>query len=337
MSGWTAWRFAHPVFLTLVVLLMPVVWAGLRGQGQARLRLSTVALVDAAGRGRGGLVRRVPLALRVAAIFLGIVALARPQGGAVSREVLSEGVDIVLAADTSGSMRAMDFTIDESRVDRLEVTKKEIRAFVEGRVNDRIGLVVFGEEALIQCPTTVDYGVLINTLKAVEIGMAGDGTAIGSAIGEATLRLKDLPGHSKVLILLTDGENTTGILDPVEAARAAATYGIRIYTIGVGTQGKAPFLVQGLFGGKQFQYREVRLDEVTLKAVADATGGKYFRADSAEKLGQIYKLIDQLEKTEVEVKEFVDYEELYLAALLPALLLLLVEFVLRATWMRTLP
>jgi Ca-activated chloride channel family protein len=336
VNGWTAWRFANPELLLLVLTLAPVAWAGMRGEGRARLQISSVGLVHAAGQGRGALLRLVPLALRLLAMFFVIIALARPQGGAVSREVLSEGVDIMLVADTSGSMRAMDFTLDGERVDRLTVAKKTIRDFVEGRINDRIGLIAFGEETIIQCPTTVDYGVLTNTLEAVKIGMAGDGTAIGSALGEATIRLRELPGDSKVVILLTDGANTTGLLDPLQAAKGAATYGIKVYTIGVGTEGKAPFLVQTLLG-PQFQYQEVHLDEPTLTAVAEATGGRYFRATSSEGLAEIYELIDELEKTKVEVREFVDYQELMLLALAPALLLLLLELLLRTTVLRTLP
>jgi len=338
MSGWTAWRFAQPGFLALVALLLPLVWWTLRGGGATRLRFSAVSLLREA-RGKAGgsdALRHLPLALRCGAVFLGIVALARPQGGNVQREVSSEGVDILLVADTSGSMEAMDFTLGGKRVTRLEAARKVLRDFVAGRANDRIGLLLFGEEAFIQCPTTIDYGVLLNTLEAARIGMAGDGTALGSAIGTAVQSLKDLPGRSRIVILLTDGRNNTGILDPVQAARAAATHRIKVYTIGVGTEGKAPFLVDDLFG-KRFVYQKVDLDEPTLKEVAAATGGRYFRATSSESLQQIYELIDEMEKTEVKVREFTDYHELYLLALLPALLLLLAEGVLRVTWLRTLP
>jgi Ca-activated chloride channel family protein len=337
MNGWTAWRFADPWWLLAVVLLLPVVYAALRGRAEARVRFSSVELLRAAEpQGRRAWLRHVPLLLRCAAIFLAVVALARPQGGNVQREVSSEGVDILLAADTSGSMEAMDFTLGGKRVTRLEVAAKVMRDFIGGRMNDRIGLLLFGEEAFIQCPTTVDYGVLVNTLAAAKIGMAGDGTAIGSAIGAAVQSLRELPGRSKIVILLTDGRNNTGILDPVQAARAAATYGIKIYTVGVGTEGKAPFLVQDLLG-KRLVYQEVDLDEDTLREVAAATGGRYFRATTSESLEEIYRLIDEMEKTEVKVREFTDYHELYPLLLLPALGLLLVEGVLRSTWLRTLP
>ncbi len=338
MSDWTAWRFASPLFFALAVALAPVVYAGLLGSGQSRVRISAISLVRSVSGGRHRLFRLVPLALRVAALFFLIVSLARPQGGNVSREVTSEGTDIMLVADTSGSMEAMDFSLGGERATRLDVSKKVIRDFISGRANDRIGLLVFGEEAFVQCPNTIDYGVLTNSLNAVKLKMAGDGTAIGSAIGVGVQRLKELPGHSRIMILLTDGENTTGILDPLQAARAAATYGIKIYTIGVGTQGEAPFLVPGLLGmGKRFHYQKVNLDEDSLKAIAEATGARYFRATSTEKLEEIYRLIDELEKTEVKVREFTDYHELYTVALWPALLLLLLEQLLKATWLRSLP
>ena len=337
MSGMTAWRFADPIWFGLIPCLAVVVYVALVGRRQERLRFSDVGLAASAQGGRGQLFRLIPLALRLAVLFLVIVAMARPQGGAQGQEVLSEGVDIMLVADTSGSMEAMDFTLGGQRATRLDVVKKVIREFVGGRVNDRIGLVVFGEEAFVQCPTTLDYGILVNTLDAVRLKMAGDGTAIGSALGTAVQSLEPMPGKSKIVILLTDGKNTTGILDPQQAARAAATYGIKVYTIGVGTDGEAPFLTQGLFGGKQFVYQKVEMDEPTLKAIAHATGARYFRADSSESLAQIFALIDDMEKTKVEVREWVDYEELFRSILLPALFLLMTELVLRATWLRTLP
>ena len=336
MNGWTAWQFADPALFALVILLAPVAYALLRGVGRSRVRFSALSMLLEARGGRHRIFRLLPPSLRLMAIFLLVVAVARPQGGNVSREVLSEGVDIMLVVDTSGSMEAMDFTLAGDRATRLEVSKKVVRDFIEGRVNDRIGLVAFGEEAIIQCPTTIDYGVLTNTLDAVAPGMAGDGTGIGTALGTAVQSLKELPGNARIVILLTDGRNNTGILDPVQAARAAATYGIKVYTIGVGTEGKAPFQVNGLFG-KQMVYQEVDLDEATLQEIAESTGARYFRATDSASLQRIYELIDQLEKTEVKVKEFTDYEELYAAALWPALFLLLLEFILRSTWLRTLP
>ena len=332
MSSWNAWRFADPALLGLVVLLAPMVYASLVGRGQDRLRFSSLTLVREAGGGRPSVLRGIPLALRVLAMFLLVLAVARPQGGSVQQDVTSEGVDIALVVDTSESMRAMDFNLGRDPATRLQVVKKVVHDFIDRRVNDRIGLVVFGEEAFIQCPHTTDYGVLKQTLGAVRRGMAGGNTAIGNALGVAVRSLRELPGTARIVILLTDGENTTGILDPLKAARAAATYGIKVYTIGVGSTGKARF--QTPLG---IEYQEVSLDEPTLQAIADATGGKYFRAKDTEGLERIYALIDDLEKTKVEIREYTQYEELFPFLLLPALLLLIIDVLLRATWLRTLP
>ncbi len=337
MSGWTAWRFAEPWFFALIPLITLVTCAALLGRRQERIRFPSVALARAARGGRHAAFRWVPPGLRLAALFLVIVALARPQGGAVSREIQSEGVDIMLVADTSGSMEGLDLFLDGRRVTRLTVAKKRISEFIDGRVNDRIGLVIFGEEAFIQCPTTVDYTVLHNTLDAVRVKMAGDGTAIGTALGVAVDSVKELPGDSRIIVLLTDGKNTTGLLDPVQAARAAATYGIKVYTIGVGTDGDVPMLLPDGWGGQSIQYVQADMDEPTLKAIADATGGRYFRADSSESLAEIFGIIDGMEKTRVEVKEWVDYQELFRAPLFLALLLLVLELALRTTVLRTLP
>ena len=267
MSGWTAWRFADPLFFALIPCLTLVVYATLLGRRQEHLRFPSVELAREARGGRHRSFRLVPLALRVAALFCILLALARPQGGSVSREVLSEGVDILLLADTSGSMKAMDFTMGGKRATRLEVAKKVIRDFIAGRVNDRIGLVVFGEEAFVPCPTTVDYGVLDSTLDAVKLKMAGDGTAIGSAIGVAVQSLKELPGRARIVILLTDGKNTTGLLDPLQAARAAATYGIKVYTIGVGDP-NAPrnIRIVGPSGPKEALRKEEVAFDITLSS-----------------------------------------------------------------------
>lgn len=329
---WNVWRFADPVFFGLVVLLAPVVYASLVGRGQDRLRFSSLALVREARGGRPSLLRSIPLVLRVAAMFLLVVAAARPQGGSMQQDVTSEGVDIALVIDTSESMRAMDFNLGRDPATRLQVVKKVVNEFIDRRVNDRIGLVVFGEEAFIQCPHTTDYSVLKQTLGSVRRGMAGGNTAIGNALGVAVRSLKELPGDSRIVVLLTDGENTTGILDPMKAARAAATYGIKVYTIGVGSTGQARFQTPA-----GIEYQEVSLDEGTLKGIAEATGGRYFRATDTEGLERIYALIDDLEKTKVEVREYTEYEELFPFLLLPALLLLVLDVMLRATWLRTLP
>ncbi len=263
-------------------------------------------------------------------MLLLVVALARPQSGSKSSEVLTEGIDIVLCLDASGSMQALDFSWEGKKVTRLQVVKKVVNDFIKLRQNDRIGMVVFGEEAFTQCPLTLDYGVLLSFLGQVEIGVAGDATAIGSALGTCVKRLKDLKSKSKVVILLTDGRNNTGALSPEKAAQVAETLGVKVYTVGVGTEGEVPFLVEDLFG-KRYVYQRVDLDEEALKMIAETTEGKYFRATNSEALEDIYKEIDQLEKTEVEVKEYTEYEELFAWFLIPALCIVLLEILLAHT------
>jgi Ca-activated chloride channel family protein len=242
----------------------------------------------------------------------------------------------MLCLDTSGSMNALDFQLENKRVNRLQVVKKVVDEFIRGRQNDRIGMVVFAEEAFTQCPLTLDYGVLLSFLDRLEIGMAGDTTAIGSALATCVKRLKDVKSKSKVIILLTDGRNNTGAISPATAADIAKTHGIKVYTIGAGTEGEAPFLVDSLFG-KHYVYQKVDLDEDTLKEIARKTGGRYFRATNTEALKTIYQQIDEMEKTEVKVKEYMEYKELFHWFLIPGLLFLLVEIVLAHTRFMKIP
>jgi len=280
--------------------------------------------------------RYILLVLRCLAIALFVIALARPQSGTKASEVLTEGIDIVLCLDTSGSMQALDFKWENERQNRLQVVKKVVSDFIKGRKNDRIGMVVFGEEAFTQCPLTLDYGVLLSFLDQVKIGMAGDSTAIGSALGTCVKRLKELKSKSKVVILLTDGRNNAGRVSPETAAKIAKTFNIKTYTIGVGTEGEVPFLVDTIFG-KKYVYQRVDLDEDTLKEIANITGGKYFKATNTKALEEIYNQIDKLEKTKVEVKEYMEYEELFGWFLLPALACILLEIVLANTRFRKIP
>lgn len=233
-------------------------------------------------------------------------------------------------------MQALDFRIDDKPVDRLRIVKNVVSDFVKKRGNDRLGLVVFGEEAFIQCPLTLDHGILTSFLKKLEIGMAGDGTAIGSALGTAINRMKDLKSKEKIVILMTDGRNNSGRLSPSKAADIASRYGIKVYTIGVGTDGKAPFLVDGIFG-KNYIYRDVDIDEETLREISDKTSGRYFRATDTEKLEEIYDEIDKLETTEIKMKEYTEYKELFHLLLIPGILILLFEIVLANTKLRKIP
>lgn len=260
------------------------------------------------------------------------LALARPQSGRNESKRKTEGIDIVLVADASGSMNAMDFVIDGKRQNRLFVVEKAMEDFVQARIDDRIGLVVFGTYAYALSPLTLDHDVVLQLIGNMKVAMAGEETAIGDAIGIASNRLKEVIGKSKIMVLMTDGENSAGKLDPREAAEAAKALGIKIYTVGVGSEGNVPFPTQ-------FGYQQVRLpiDEKLLKDVADMTGGKYFRATDTDALFEIYRTIDSLERTTVELDIYHNYDEHFMHLLWPVLLLLIFELLLRTTRLRRLP
>ena len=283
-----------------------------------------------------GWVEKVPLFLRTLCLILLVCAAARPQIFNVSRDIRSPGVDIMLCIDTSGSMRALDFQLDGRPVTRLTAVKKVVTDFIRKRATDRIGLVVFGEEAFTQSPLTLDKGLLLRLVEDMKIGMAGDRTAVGSAIAIGGKRLKDLEAESRILILLTDGRNNAGDVTPQQAAEAVRALGVKTYTIGVGGKGPAPFQVETFFGTR-LVHQEVDLDEETLEVVADIGNGRYFRAADSDALSEIYDEIDRQEKTEVEVKEFFHFKELYPYLLVPALGILLLEIALKELWWRTIP
>ena len=275
--------------------------------------------------------------IRLLALTLMILAISRPQLGRKSVEVISEGIDIILAIDTSGSMRSLDFFIQGKKKTRLEVVKKVVAEFVKKREADRIGMVVFGENAFTQCPLTLDHGIVLSFLKDLEIGAAGEGgTAIGSSLATSVNRLKDIKSKSKIIILLTDGKNNAGKVEPLMAASLAEKFNMKVYTIGVGIRGEAPILVNTIFG-MQEKYIPVDIDEDLLKTIATDTNGKYYRATGTEELKNIYEDIDQLEKTEIKTKEHVEYNELYSPLLIGALLLLLLEIILVNTRFKSIP
>lgn len=324
------WLFS---FLALIPLMLYYHWKEL---GKNRIRFSSLDNLKQLNQSRIIFLRHLPVALRCLAIMLLVTAMARPQAGITSTEVLTEGIDIMLCLDTSGSMQALDFTWQDARQHRLQVVKRVVHDFIQGRTNDRMGMVVFGAEAFTQCPLTLDYGVLLSFLDRVEIGMAGDATAVGSALSVCVKRLKDLQSKSKVVILLTDGRNNAGSIDPETAAGMARTFAIKVYTIGVGTEGKVPFPVDTNFG-KRYVYQQVDLDEAILKKVAATTGGTYFKATNTDALAEIYRQIDEMEKTEIEIKEYTEYRELFNPFLLGGLALLLLEVVLANTRLRRIP
>jgi Ca-activated chloride channel family protein len=327
-------RFEDPWALIFLSVLLPVILYNRFKEGH--VRFSDINVIKGLTRSPVSWFIHLPLILRCCVIVLIVCALARPQSGRKETEILSEGVDIILTIDTSGSMEALDFEVRGRRVNRLEVVKEVVSDFIEKRPTDRIGMVVFGEKAFTQSPLTRDHEILKSLLSKISIGMAGDATAIGDAVGISVKRLKNIKAQSKVIILLTDGRNNAGFLQPQKAAELAKTFGVKVYTIGVGTKTKAPFLVDTLWG-KRYIYKEVDLDEKTLKNIANITDAQYFRATDRETLEDIYDEIDTLEKTEVKVKEYMEYEELYHFFILPALLLFTLEIILRNTRLRVLP
>jgi Ca-activated chloride channel family protein len=327
-------EFAHPQYFYLLLGIIPlVIWYMLRNKAlQADMQISsTESLRPVTGTARVKL-RHLPFILRLLALVFIVIILARPQSTDIHEKTTTEGIDIVLAIDISGSMLARDFTPD-----RLEAAKDVAIEFISGRPNDRIGLVVFSAESFTQCPLTTDHAVLINLFKDIKSGIIEDGTAIGLGLSNAVKRLKDSDAVSKVIILLTDGMNNTGSIDPLTAAEIAKTFGIRVYTVGVGMKGMAPYPFQDVFGRTVIQKVPVEIDEPTLQEIADMTNGNYFRATNNEKLRQIYAKIDQLEKSKIDVKEYSRKQEEYRLFAGIALLLLGIEMLLRYIVFRGIP
>lgn len=325
--------FASPgYFWALLVIPLLVAWYIRRHrEDTSDIRYSTLLPFRSLKPGIRERLRHLPFALRMLGIALLVVALARPQTTASGQNIYAEGIDIAMLLDISTSMLAEDF-----QPNRVEAAKDVAQHFIDGRQNDRIGLVIFAGQSFTQCPMTLDYRVLKNLLRQVKPGMVEDGTAIGMAIAQGVNRLKDSKAKSKVMILLTDGMNNRGEIDPLTAAQIAKTFNIRIYTIGVGTRGEAPYPVQTPFGIR-YQNMPVDVDEKTLAQIADMTDGRYFRATDNKTLEQIYDEIDKLEKTRIEVKAYRSYTELFYPWAALGLLSILAEFLLTGTVLRKLP
>ena len=323
--------FANPAFFWgLLLIPLATVWYILRHKKQeASVRFSDTEGFQSLPKSWKVYGRHLLFALEMAALALLIVAMARPQSSSSSQKSNIEGIDIILAQDISGSMLARDF-----KPDRLEASKQVAAEFVEGRPGDRMGLVMFSGESFTQVPLTTDHGVMLNMLSELKSGMIEDGTAIGDGLATAINRLKDSEAVSKVIILLTDGMNNAGSVDPYTAAEMAKLYGVRVYTIGVGSYGTAPFPVQTIFG-IQYQQMKVEIDEKLLQTIANSSGGRYFRATSNQKLDEIYAEIDKLERSKIEVLEFKRLHEEFYPLVAWALALLLLEFLLRRTVFRT--
>ena len=329
-------RFASPWLFALLLLLPFGVGrrARLRDVAERFPSLAVLRAIAPAGAGR----RRAILAtLRAAALVLVVIALARPQLGSAETRVHREGVDIVLAVDVSGSMLAEDFTLAEGRASRLDVVKSVVKEFVTARPEDRIGLVLFAARPYTQCPLTLDHGWLLQNLERAKVGMIEDGTAVGSALATAVNRLRPSTAPSKFVVLLTDGESNAGRITPQTAAEAAAALAIKVYTVGAGTRGLAPYPTQDFFGNKVYRPVQVDIDEDALKKIAATTHARYFRATDTSSLREVFADIDKSEKAPFEAPEFLDYRELYAWLAWPALALLLVEVTLAETALRKLP
>lgn len=326
--------FASPYYLWLFALVPLLVgyYIWRQRQGGASIRISTVDGVLKAPKTLRYWLRHVPFALRIGALTLLIIALARPQGIEENARTNTEGIDIVLAIDVSGSMLARDF-----KPDRITAAKEVASDFIADRTGDRLGLVVFAGEAFTQSPLTPDQGTLQTLLGRVRSGLIEDGTAIGNGLATAINRLRESDAKSKVVILLTDGVNNRGEIAPLTAAEIARAQGIRVYTIGVGTQGTAPYPAVDMFGNRTFVQQKVEIDEKTLRTMAEQTGGRYFRATDKTKLRAIYDEINQLEKSKIEVFSHITRHEYYLAWVLAALGLLALEFLLRHLVLNRIP
>jgi len=325
--------FKNPEYFYLLLVIIPMAaWYIFRQKkNTASIQVSTTASIFRAPRSIRHYLRHLVFLLQMIALAFFVVVLARPQSSRSWENVTTEGIDIVIALDISSSMLARDF-----QPDRLEAAKNVAMEFISGREYDRMGLVVFSGEAFTQCPLTTDRAVLLNLFKDIQSGMIEDGTAIGNGLATAVARIKDSEAISRVVILLTDGENNSGEIAPVTAAEIAKTYGIRVYTIGVGTIGTAPYPVQTQFG-VQLRDMEVKIDEKTLQEIASITDGQYFRATSNTKLEEIYQEIDKLEKSKIDVKEFSRKTEEFLPFAILGALFLIASLFLRVTIFRSIP
>ena len=327
-------KFLPALYLLLILPVLIGLYAWLQRRGRSSLRYSDLALFANLRPAWSVRWRHLPFTLRVTCLALLVLAMARPQAGQTEEEVLTEGIDIMIALDNSGSMAAEDF----KPKNRLHVAKETVAKFVAGRQNDRIGLVSFAEKSYTRCPLTLDYGVLQGLLAEVALApRTEDGTAIGMGLATAVNRLKDSRAKSRVIVLLTDGRNNRGSIDPATGAALAQALNVKIYTIGVGTKGQAPYPVDDTLFGKRYVYLPADIDEDSLKSIAAGTGGLYFRATDASSLESIFKRIDRMEKTQMKVKKYTRFQEMFPFFLIPGALLFLTEVALSQSRLRTLP
>lgn len=322
--------FLHPWILLLIlpVLILALVYFFNTKQNDLNISLANTKVSYADFFDKLGFY--LPFLLRILVLVLILIMLARPQLGQSFSVNKHNGLDIFFAVDTSQSMSAMDLKLNGKTVDRLVVLKKVLTDFINKRPNDRLGLLVFGEEAFTQCPLTMDHGAILDLINHLEIGMVGNATAIGSAIAIGVKRLKDIPAKSKILILMTDGQNTAGSISPEVATELAKDLGIKIYSIGIGQEGEVPMTIDTPMGPITAM-QQIIIDEDSLIEISESTGGKYFRARNTEELEKIYNYIDKLEKSEVEVKEYNSYKDIYEGFLWVAFIAFMVEMLLANT------
>ena len=328
-------RFANPLFLMLLAIVPLMLWDYFRHskEREASILYSDISIIKDIQPSFRVRYRHLPMILKILAISIFILALARPQAGQKEEEIITEGIDIMLTLDTSSSMKAEDFKPQN----RLGAAKEVMSEFIRSRKNDRIGLVVFAQHSFTQCPLTLDYGVLLDLLDSIDIGIIEDGTAIGTAIANSVNRLRDSKAKSRVMILLTDGINNAGKIDPQTAAKTARALDVKIYTIGAGKPGGAMYPVEHPIFGKRYVQMDTVIDEVLLKEIAEETGGIYFRAKDEKGLSEIYETIGKLEKTEIETKEYANYHELATGFILPGFIIFLAGIALANTVFRRLP
>lgn len=331
-----SFEFANKYSLLLLVLLVPLAWAYWRWVWKRRrsIRFSDLGTALRVNRRWSRYQPHIPFALRLLVLVLLIVAMARPRSGVTYEDISSEGIDIVLTMDVSSSMLAEDL---KRGISRLEVAKKVVADFISRRKHDRIGLVAFAAKAITRCPPTLDYRILDSQIEQLQIGSIEDGTAIGVALASSANRLRNSKAKSRVIVLLTDGMNNRGEIDPLTAARVSEAQGLKVYTIGVGTRGTAPVPVKDAFGRTRYQQIPVEIDEKVLREIASMTGGKYYRAMDARELQNIYQQIDTLEKTKIEVREYKRFRELFALFLFPALGVFVLELFLAGARFRTIP
>lgn len=327
------YRFEDPHLFWLLLLIPLLIFWYIRylNKKLPDQKITTLSPFASTGRSSKEVLRHLLFVLRILAIIIIIIALARPQKSLDKQKITSEGIDIVLAIDVSSSMLAQDF-----KPDRIEAAKNVAVDFIKGRPSDRIGLVTFAAESFTQCPITTDHSILVNIIKGIKSGILEDGTAIGLGLATSIDRLKDSPCKSKVVILLTDGMNNSGFINPLTAAEIAKKFNIRVYTIGVGTMGTAPYPLQTPFG-IQYQQMEVQIDEPLLTQIADMTEVKYYRATNNAKLKSIYQEIDKLEKAKIEVSSYHRFNDKFRYFVIIAFFLIVSEAVLRYTYFRYFP